>query len=64
VVARLDSDRAAIIEAARSARVFAQRHAFEAAFVQRVAHIIRNSRLPEALRTESLARIAPANSKT
>ncbi|TNF58787.1 MAG: glycosyltransferase, partial [Burkholderiales bacterium] len=64
VVARLDTDRGAIAEATRRARDFARMHAFEPTFARRSAHIIRNSRLPDALRTEAMARLAATGHAT
>jgi glycosyltransferase involved in cell wall biosynthesis len=52
-VAGLHARREEIVAAATRARDFAQRHAFEATFANRTAHIIRNSRLPEAARFSS-----------
>lgn len=49
-IAGLDRDRPAIVEAARRARDFAARHAFEATFAARAAHLVRNSRLPLPLK--------------
>jgi colanic acid/amylovoran biosynthesis glycosyltransferase len=48
LVARLSNDRGEIARAAEAAGRFAQRHAFEATFAARVAHMKRLSRLPEA----------------
>jgi glycosyltransferase involved in cell wall biosynthesis len=45
-LAALHADRDSVVEAARRARDFALRHAFEATFDARIAHILRNSRLP------------------
>ncbi|MCX7644512.1 MAG: glycosyltransferase [Rhodobacteraceae bacterium] len=55
-IAALDRDRAAIVEAARRARDFAARHAFETTFAARAAHLLRHSRLPPDLKER--ARVA------
>lgn len=49
-VAGLAADREQIVEAGRAARDFAAQHVFEKTFSNRVAHFIRNSRLPAELR--------------
>lgn len=54
-IARLDRDRTAIAVAARTARVFAARHAFEITFEARARHLIRLSRLPPELKRGSEA---------
>lgn len=51
-VAALAGDREEILRKARDARDFARRHAFEATFGSRVAHLVRNSRLPADLRAQ------------
>lgn len=55
VIARLDRDRESIKAAARTAREFAARHAFEITFAARTRHLIRLSRLPEDLKQKHLA---------
>lgn len=52
-IARLDQDRAAIAEAARTARAFAAQHAFEITFERRARHMIRLSRLDPATKQAS-----------
>jgi glycosyltransferase involved in cell wall biosynthesis len=47
-IAGLERNRSAIVEAAGRARDFALRHAFEATFAARTAHLLRNSRIPGA----------------
>ncbi|MTH34090.1 glycosyltransferase [Paracoccus limosus] len=49
-IAALASDRDSLAAHARAARDFAAQHVFELTFGRRVAHFIRNSRLPEPLR--------------
>ena len=49
-VARLDANREEIAETAIRARDFARQHAFETTFANRARHLIRNSRLPDALK--------------
>ncbi len=46
----LHHEREDVVRAARLARDFAAHHAFEATFATRIAHVIRNSRLPEGLK--------------
>jgi colanic acid/amylovoran biosynthesis glycosyltransferase len=52
-IARLHADRAAIAAAARNARKFALKHAFEATFARRTEHLVRSSRLPDHLKSAS-----------
>lgn len=49
-VTRLTADRADLANAAKNARDFASRHAFEATMVRRTQHLIDASRLPPALK--------------
>lgn len=46
----LHHDREGVIRSARRARDFAALHAFETTFDARIAHVIRNSRLPDELK--------------
>jgi colanic acid/amylovoran biosynthesis glycosyltransferase len=60
-IARLHGDRDDLARHAVLSRDFASRHAFEATFAARAAHLVRNSRLPEALRrAEAFPAFAPA----
>lgn len=49
-IARLDGDREEVAQTSLRARAFARRHVFETTFANRARHLIRNSRLPGALK--------------
>lgn len=50
VIARLHANRQEIADMARSGRAFARQHCFEQTFARRTSHLIRASRLPDALK--------------
>ena len=52
-IEELHNDRGEVVRAARLARDFAARHAFEPTFDARLSHVIRNSRLPEVLKRDA-----------
>lgn len=60
VIARLATDRAALVEAAHRSRGFARSHVFERTFSRRTAQLLRASRMPEAARLAAAAALEQA----
>lgn len=64
IIARLDSNRSEIADAARKALRFAAEHTFDRTFSARIDHLVRSSRLPAHIRESYLSRrlaVAGAN---